>query len=128
MNGYVGNSGTSWSAGFRVFPRYSDFTSLPPQEAFVLIDEREDSINDGTLYVDMNGYKSAAATIIVDYPADWHNRGANLSFADGHAEYWRWQDPRTMPPHRPGVPLNLNVASPNNQDVLRLIRHASAPQ
>ncbi|HSU54803.1 MAG TPA: H-X9-DG-CTERM domain-containing protein, partial [Candidatus Dormibacteraeota bacterium] len=26
-----------------------------------------------------------------DKPADRHNQGANLSFADGHAERWRWK-------------------------------------
>jgi prepilin-type processing-associated H-X9-DG protein len=26
-------------------------------------------------------------------PANRHTQGANLSFADGHVEYWRWQFP-----------------------------------
>ena len=30
-----------------------------------------------------------------DFPATWHDRGACLSFVDGHAEYWQWVDPRT---------------------------------
>jgi prepilin-type N-terminal cleavage/methylation domain-containing protein len=25
-----------------------------------------------------------------------HNKGTCMSFADGHGEYWRWQDPRTI--------------------------------
>ena len=29
-----------------------------------------------------------------DLPADRHNRGCNLSFADGHAERWRWAAPK----------------------------------
>ena len=29
-------------------------------------------------------------------PPILHGEGANLSFADGHAEYWRWQDKRTV--------------------------------
>jgi len=28
-----------------------------------------------------------------DMPADRHNRGACLSFADGHVERWRWKVP-----------------------------------
>jgi prepilin-type processing-associated H-X9-DG protein len=28
-------------------------------------------------------------------PSNRHNQGANLSFADGHVEYWRWQAPET---------------------------------
>ena len=31
-----------------------------------------------------------------DQPADRHNRGCNLSFADGHVEYWKWAWSRTV--------------------------------
>ena len=31
----------------------------------------------------------------IDPVAAWHNQGMNLNFMDGHAEYWKWQDPRT---------------------------------
>jgi prepilin-type N-terminal cleavage/methylation domain-containing protein/prepilin-type processing-associated H-X9-DG protein len=31
-----------------------------------------------------------------DLPADRHRRGANLSFADGHVEYWKWQWPKVF--------------------------------
>jgi prepilin-type processing-associated H-X9-DG protein len=27
-------------------------------------------------------------------PADRHDKGANISFADGHVERWRWQTPK----------------------------------
>jgi prepilin-type processing-associated H-X9-DG protein len=129
MSNYMGYLGTTiYSPGFRIFRRYSDFTGLSPHEAFVLIDEREDSINDSTLLINMGGYQNPAAAYIVDYPADWHNRGANLTFADGHAEYWRWEDARTMPAHRRNTTLTLNMPSPNNEDVLRLIHHTSEPQ
>jgi prepilin-type processing-associated H-X9-DG protein len=29
-------------------------------------------------------------------PADRHNQGGCLSFADGHAERWRWKTPMTL--------------------------------
>jgi prepilin-type processing-associated H-X9-DG protein len=25
-----------------------------------------------------------------------HGDGTNFSFADGHSEYWKWKDPRTI--------------------------------
>jgi prepilin-type processing-associated H-X9-DG protein len=28
-----------------------------------------------------------------DMPANRHSRGANLSFADGHVEHWKWRVP-----------------------------------
>ena len=31
-----------------------------------------------------------------DLPANRHNQGCNLSFADGHVEHWRWQVPKVM--------------------------------
>ena len=31
-----------------------------------------------------------------DMPANRHNQGANLSFADGHVEHWKWKVPKTV--------------------------------
>lgn len=65
----------------------------------------------------MTGYPDASQSWrIVDYPASYHNGAAGLAFADGHSEIKKWADPRTTPPLRPGQELNLNVASPGNQD------------
>jgi prepilin-type N-terminal cleavage/methylation domain-containing protein/prepilin-type processing-associated H-X9-DG protein len=47
-----------------------------------------------------------------------HNDGGNLSFADGHCEYWRWQDPRTI--KYANFKLNPEDASENNPDLIRL--------
>ena len=32
----------------------------------------------------------------VDFVANYHNGGDNVGFADGHAEYWTWEDPQTL--------------------------------
>lgn len=37
---------------------------------------------------------SSYADYWLDLPADRHQQGANLSFADGHAEHWRWKAPK----------------------------------
>jgi prepilin-type processing-associated H-X9-DG protein len=122
MNSYMGEGAFSLSTAYKQFKKISDITGPKPSQAFVFIDEREDSINDGHLWIDMAGYDPTTPSLyrIVDYPADWHNRGANLSFADGHTETWRWRDARTMPPHRWGTSIPLGVASPNNPDVARI--------
>ncbi len=86
-----------------------------PAITFVILDERQDSINDGYFVTEMDGYPNAATTKIVDYPASYHNKAAGFAFADGHSEVHRWRDPRTSPPIRTGLPLN--VPSPNNPDV-----------
>jgi len=51
----------------------------------------------------------------IDYPVSWHNRGACLSFADGHVEYFRWTDSRT-------VTLTFLAVTPNNPDLKMLQR------
>src|SRR2546430_1230539 len=127
MNSYVGERGGPYKSGYKQFKKILEFTDPSPAQAFVFTDEREDSINDGILFIDMAGYDPAAPSFytIVDYPADWHNRGANLSFADGHTETWRWRDSRTMPLHRAGAVIPLAGASPNNLDVARIQAAAS---
>lgn len=121
MNGYLGSQ-FSWTSGYRLYRSTSDVTDPAPSRTFVFIDEREDSINGGMFQMDMSGYdpQNPSAYRLVDFPADWHDRSANLSFADGHAETWRWRDPRTRPGHKSGQSLSLAVSSPNNVDVARL--------
>ena len=98
-----------------------------PAMTWVLLDEREDSINDGYFVVDMMGHRDRpTAWKIVDYPASYHNRAGGLSFADGHSEIKKWRDPRTTPKIRKGVLLPLDVPSPNNQDVLWLQERSSS--
>ncbi len=122
MNSYIGERTGPFSPGYRQFRKLSEIVDPAPAKAFVFIDEREDSINDPWFPVEMDSFDPSrpAAYRIVDYPADWHNRGANLSFADGHVETWCWKDQRTMPLHRAGTLLALHISSVNNPDVARV--------
>jgi prepilin-type N-terminal cleavage/methylation domain-containing protein/prepilin-type processing-associated H-X9-DG protein len=110
---YSGNWGPSW----RVYRKFSDMIDPGPTKTWVLLDEREDSINDGFFVVSMDGYPSLASTKMVDFPAGYHGRAGGFSFADGHSEIHKWRDPRTVPRLRPGVNLPLNQTQPNNPDV-----------
>lgn len=123
MNNWMGRGG-AWGGsggGWRVFEKQSDIIDPAPAEAWVLITEREDSINDGYFVVDMRGYVEGGSpgrsSRIVDYPAHYHNRASALSYADGHAEIKKWIDPRTVPLLNKGRELSLNVPSPGNVDV-----------
>jgi len=63
-----------------------------------------------------------------------HNSGTCMSFADGHSEYWKWKDPRTIAwgrqwrdnlilgPHLPGPEpvASFGPAEPDNPDYIRL--------
>jgi prepilin-type N-terminal cleavage/methylation domain-containing protein/prepilin-type processing-associated H-X9-DG protein len=74
---------------------YMKFTAIaqpPPAGIFVLIDEQEAAIWDATFgYWPPGSYYS---DYWLDLPADRHQRGANLSFADGHVEHWKWKAPK----------------------------------
>jgi prepilin-type N-terminal cleavage/methylation domain-containing protein/prepilin-type processing-associated H-X9-DG protein len=62
-----------------------------PSQAFVFLDEQEDSIDDAHFLV-----WDAPDNRWVNMPADRHDRGCNLSFADGHVEHWVWKWPKTF--------------------------------
>jgi prepilin-type N-terminal cleavage/methylation domain-containing protein/prepilin-type processing-associated H-X9-DG protein len=107
-----------------IFRKYTEIQRPSPAMAWVLIDEREDSINDGLFQIDLKDRGSSAR--IVDYPASYHGRAAGILFADGHAEIKRWRDAQTTPPMSQNVLMNLNVASPNNPDVAWLQERSSS--
>ncbi len=119
---FGGWSGPEW----RVYRKQADFLDPGPSSTFVLLDEREDSINDAFWVVDMTGYPDQpAAQKMVDYPASYHNGAGGFSFADGHSEIRRWVDPRSTPNLKRGTDLPLNQPSPNNPDVTWLQDHAT---
>jgi len=106
-----------------IYRKYTDIVRPTPADAWVLIDEREDSINDGLFQTDMKDRGAAAR--IVDYPAGYHGNAAGVLFADGHAEIKRWKDGHTVPPLSHNSLIPLNVSSPNNPDVAWLQEHSS---
>lgn len=115
-----GNDGKhTWYGGpeWRMYLKTSDMVDPGPSQTMVLLDEREDSINDGFWVVWMPGYPNLAETRIIDYPASYHNGAAGISFADGHSEIHKWVDPRTIPLLEKGKGIPLNIPSPNNRDV-----------
>jgi len=112
--------GTGMSGGqtrYKTYRKSSDLADPGPSQLYVLLDEHPDSINAGG-FANMMVENPAAARII-DYPASYHNRAAGISFADGHAEIRRWRDPRTVVSIK-FYDMPLNVASPNNQDMIWL--------
>jgi hypothetical protein len=140
MSNWVGGNGddpptssndpNAWKGGWgnsapnsTVFRKITSMNTPGPAMTFVLLDERQDSINDAYFVTEMNGYPDRAQTRIVDYPASYHNLACGFAFGDGHSEIHKWRDPRTTPSIKMGLPLN--VASPNNQDVFWMQEHSS---
>jgi prepilin-type processing-associated H-X9-DG protein len=69
-----------------------------PSSTFVFIEEHERSRWQSSFVVVPAGKSlvggGSSVTSWVSTPADRHEQGCNLSFADGHIEYWRWYSPK----------------------------------
>ncbi len=115
-----------FGSGFRIYYKMSDVFNPGPARTWVFLDEREDSINDGEMVIGMTGYPDQPTQWrIVDYPASYHGGAGGLSFADGHSEIKKWRDARTMPLLKKGQKLDLNVSSPNNQDMFWMMERST---
>jgi prepilin-type N-terminal cleavage/methylation domain-containing protein len=120
VGGLVGTDG-GWGPTRKVYQKVGEMLDPGPSRTWVLMDEREDSINDGFFVVYMDGYPDPATTQIIDFPASYHNRAGGLSFGDGHSEIKKWLDGRTTRRMVPNMDLSsFRGPSPNNADVVWL--------
>ena len=122
MNSLVGWTIQDWP-GAQVVRKTTDFVTLPPSDTYVLADTSAESIRSGLFGLD-NSFTDALLNpkllIWQTVPGTYHLRAGTFSFADGHVELHRWHDPRTLPT------LAYDTPSPNNGDLLWLLRHTSA--
>jgi prepilin-type N-terminal cleavage/methylation domain-containing protein/prepilin-type processing-associated H-X9-DG protein len=136
LGGFGGDSAGGTSASYTLFRKYSQIVSSKGSpgvvKTFVFLDQREDSINWGNFYTEMDGFdprNPALYKFSMDLPASYHSRAAGFSFADGHSEIKRWRDPRTMPPIKYQVaPDSSDIPSPRNPDVEWLQDHTTRPK
>jgi prepilin-type N-terminal cleavage/methylation domain-containing protein/prepilin-type processing-associated H-X9-DG protein len=80
-------------------PSFKKLTSIinpPTSGLFVFIDVHEEAILDAMFGFPVPGARKRwwYPEIWWDLPANRHGQGANLSFADGHAERWKWVAPK----------------------------------
>ena len=122
-----GNQGTDggWGPTWKVYRKIGEMLNPGPASTLTLLEEREDSINDGFFVISMEGYPTLARTVMVDFPASYHGGACGFAFADGHSEIHKWRDPRTMPVLKTGQELRLNQSLPNNQDVFWMQDHST---
>jgi prepilin-type N-terminal cleavage/methylation domain-containing protein/prepilin-type processing-associated H-X9-DG protein len=90
-------NGLNWSNMPEDKIKLTEIHTPPHSELFVFGDEHEDSIDDGALAVGQDQY--GYVNTWIDLPADRHAQGASFSFADGHAERWKWQAPKRFTAH-----------------------------
>jgi prepilin-type N-terminal cleavage/methylation domain-containing protein/prepilin-type processing-associated H-X9-DG protein len=97
VNGYPEYLTSLGLPGLSDIPCWKKFTEIRrpiPSQLFVFIDEHPDTLYDAQFGNPAGG--PYWPQMWFDMPADRHNQGACLAFADGHAERWRWKAPKTF--------------------------------
>lgn len=101
LNGNM--NGNSWYTQqtkntYFTFRKMSEIIRPSPSQAFVFLDESPSTLDDGYFLVVFD-------TIIWgNDPGNFHNGACGLSFADGHSEIHKWQDPDTLAKVKPTSP------------------------
>jgi prepilin-type N-terminal cleavage/methylation domain-containing protein/prepilin-type processing-associated H-X9-DG protein len=125
MNGWMGYTNRPLDTQFQFIRKTTDLVKLSASDAFVFIDERDDSIDDGFFGVSM------VNASMVEVAANYHGGGGPVTFADGHAELHRWSSPDTQFRQQSGVATEnykfISVA-PDDPDLLWLQAHATSLQ
>lgn len=85
------------SAVLPSFAKETEIDKPPPSKLLYFVDVHEDSILDSHFGIPprgpmFEGYEPQWW----DLPAGRHGQGCNFSFADGHAEHWRWEVPKVF--------------------------------
>ncbi len=91
------------TTGYRTFVRENEIALAGSSHIWVITDEDETTIDDGAFNVTMDD-----SAPIASLPASRHSHGYDLSFADGHAEFYRL------------LTANLRNQQSTNSDWIRL--------
>ena len=86
MNCWVGYiSGPPNEPAYKQFQKTTQITAgIGPSDLFVFMEERGESIDDGSFETQMGDFT------IANWPTDYHNNAATVGFADGHVDVHRW--------------------------------------
>jgi prepilin-type N-terminal cleavage/methylation domain-containing protein/prepilin-type processing-associated H-X9-DG protein len=110
----------------RTYYRFGKTSSIiypSPSQAWVMVDEHPDGINDGWMAVRM--YTDGRA-YWRDLPASYHNGACGFSFADGHSEIRKWVEPSTVQPIR-RVYNSFNFFTTELRDYQWMSERSTAP-
>jgi prepilin-type N-terminal cleavage/methylation domain-containing protein/prepilin-type processing-associated H-X9-DG protein len=125
LNTYLGARTDYWddrlSANYTVFKKQSQLSSKMPAGTFTFIDVCPDSI----CWPYFGVYMTQEA--FFNFPNSSHNRGGVVSFADGHVDYHRWVDQRTINAYSANY-HNHSDPSARNQDIYWLRERCTIPR
>jgi prepilin-type N-terminal cleavage/methylation domain-containing protein len=88
--------GSGSGSGQTAWRTYDKLSSIViPVKTFVFVDEHPDSINDAAFAVQCTGNQplNGNAGVVIDFPANFHNKACGFAFSDGHAEIHKWRGP-----------------------------------
>jgi prepilin-type N-terminal cleavage/methylation domain-containing protein/prepilin-type processing-associated H-X9-DG protein len=124
LNCYLGWTGP-WderlAANYRVFNKHSQLSPALPAGIFTFQDVCPDSICWPYFGVLMT------RDSFFNFPNSSHNNGGVISFGDGHVEYHRWTDPRTIAAKSNDYHRH-DEASPRNADLAWLRSRTTIPK
>ncbi len=98
-----GGDGTETSSGgavanvagamgpYKMFKKLSQVRGPGPSDALVFMDESLNTLDDGIFFISVTASLPAGGVSWQNAPTARHSKGATLSFADGHAEHWKWR-------------------------------------
>jgi prepilin-type N-terminal cleavage/methylation domain-containing protein len=116
MNAYLGWTGT-WdnrlSRNFRVFMKQCQLTSALPSGVFLFQDVHPSSICWPYFGVQMEIDR------FFNFPNSSHKQGGVITFSDGHVDYRRWLDGRTVRAQSSDYHAHAE-SSPGNRDIVWL--------
>jgi prepilin-type N-terminal cleavage/methylation domain-containing protein/prepilin-type processing-associated H-X9-DG protein len=111
--GWVGAWDTRLSSLYRVFKKHSELLAPMPGGVFVFQDVNPNSICWPFFGVQM------AQDSFFNFPNSSHSQGGVVSFVDGHVDFHRWRDQRTITALSTDYHAHQD-ASPNNKDLFWL--------
>ena len=120
MNGWIGTRepgfvdflGTLGSARWQIRNSLNAFLDPGPSSTWVLLDEREETIEGGWFGVNMERELWRGS-----WPGSYHHRAGGLAFADSHAIIKRWVDGRTCAPVAKNASWEFDTMQPGNPDI-----------
>jgi prepilin-type processing-associated H-X9-DG protein/prepilin-type N-terminal cleavage/methylation domain-containing protein len=98
-------------ASFHTLANVSQIKNPPPVRKIVFVDENEYSVDDGCFSIPPAG---SGINEWWSLPGSRHNNGCTFSFADGHAELWKWHGTAVL-----NFPPNYQTAD-NSDDLSRV--------
>ncbi len=119
MSTYMNGTGdvaarADWVTAALIFRKQFDFQNPGPTKTFVFIDSHPKGIAGGTFTEEQPGN-----WLWGDFPDARHQNGANLSFADGHVEHWRWKEAATIQWAK-NATFGIKTVLPGDRDLSRL--------